>query len=126
RIKDSGLSLPQFSLLSRIWLEPGLRVQDVADRLGVTTPTVSVALRKLEMKGWLQRKADPNDKRCSRLFLSAKAQLLARQASKHRDARIKEFLHGLSKVDQRQLLNLLDKAITNIEEKRTSKQKKQS
>lgn len=126
RIKDSGLSLPQFSMLSRIWMEPGLRVQDVADRLGVTTPTVSVALRKLETNGWLQRKTDPNDKRCSRLFLSAKAQLLARQASKRRDAHINEFMNGLNKSEQRQLLTLLDKAITNLEIKRTSKQKKVS
>ncbi len=125
RLAEVGLSLPQFGLLISVWREPGLRVHEVAEKLGVTTPTVSVALRKLEKDGWLERKPDPQDRRSAQLFLSEKASLLARQVSRHRRKQIGEFMNGLSAGEQDQLLSLLEKAITNLEEKRISKRQQE-
>ncbi len=110
-----GLSLPQIGLLAMVWREPGLRVSQLAERLGVTTPTVSVALHKLEQGDWLRRQADPQDKRSAHLYLSEKAEKLAREIGQLRQRRLKAFMNGLDAEEQQQLLTLLDKAISNLE-----------
>ncbi|HLE74364.1 MAG TPA: MarR family transcriptional regulator [Anaerolineales bacterium] len=117
RLAKVGLSLPQFGMLGCVWREPGIRVHQVAEKLGVTMPTVSVAVRKLEEGGWLQRKPDAQDKRSIRLYLSRKASLLARRMGAQRRRTISEFMNALSEREQDQLLNLLEKAITNLENK---------
>lgn len=117
RLARSSLSLAQFGLLAGIWQQPGSRVNDLAEMLGVSKATVSVAISKLEKGGWLRRKADPIDKRSARLFLSPKASLLASQVGRYRRKRTNEFMNGLTPDEQEQLLTLLDKAITNLETK---------
>ena len=116
-LKRSPLSLPQFGLLATIWRKPGSRVIDIAETLGVSKPTVSVAANKLEKAGWLRRKVDPADRRSARLYLSTKANLLATQVLRHRRKRINEFMGGLTEGEQADLLKLLDKAITHLEDK---------
>jgi DNA-binding MarR family transcriptional regulator len=118
KLQQAGLSLPQFGLLACLWREPGLHAREVAEKLGVTMPTVSVALRRLEQGGWLHRRPDPEDKRSARLYLSPKASLVAKQVGNRRKRYINEFLEALSTDEQEQLLNLLDKAITHLESKR--------
>jgi DNA-binding MarR family transcriptional regulator len=118
RFKQEGLSLPQFGLMMCIMQTPGARLNRVAEMLGVSTPTVSVAVRKLERQGWLRRKMDPEDKRAARLFLSAKAELLAKQVGSRRRKYVNQFMEALTSVEQEQLLNLLEKAITNLENSR--------
>ncbi|MBX3049765.1 MAG: MarR family transcriptional regulator [Anaerolineales bacterium] len=114
---DIGLSLPQIGLLAMVWREPGLRVSELAERLGVTAPTVSVALRKLEQDDWLHREPDPQDKRSTHLYLSEKAERLARQIGAMRQKRLNQFMSGLNIEEQQQLLTLLDKAISNLEQR---------
>lgn len=118
RLQHAGLTLPQIALVVSILHTPGIRVNQVADLLGVSTPTVSVAVRKMERDGWLRRKVDPDDKRAARLFLSTKAVALARQVSAQRRKYVSQFMQALTPHEQEQLLSLLDKAITNMEEKR--------
>ncbi|MEX2161058.1 MAG: MarR family transcriptional regulator [Anaerolineales bacterium] len=119
RFKQKGLSLPQFGLLMCILQSPGIRLNQVAEMLGVSTPTVSVAVRKLESEGWLRRKLDPADRRAARLFLSAKARILAKQVAARRRRYVNEFMESLTPGEQEQLLSLLEKAITNLEGKRS-------
>jgi len=52
------------------------------------------------------------------LFLSAKAELLAKQVGSRRRKYVNQFMEALTSVEQEQLLNLLEKAITNLENSR--------
>lgn len=122
-LKDAELTMPQLGLLISIGRRPGVRVREVAEILGVTMPTVSVALRKLEEAGWLRRESDPHDGRAARLYLTSKAIELAKRARSFRRKRISEFMDALTGVEQEQLFNLLEKAITNLEQKNISKSK---
>jgi DNA-binding MarR family transcriptional regulator len=119
-LAEVGLTLPQFGLLRCVWLEPGIRLNQVADKLGVTMPTVSVAVRKLEEGGWLERKSDNEDKRSVRLHLSPKALAIAKRLGLHQRRIIKAFMNALSPEEQEQLMNLLEKAITNLEKEQPS------
>jgi DNA-binding MarR family transcriptional regulator len=122
-VKDVQLSIPQFGLLLTVLRNPGIGVRGVAQFLGVSTPTVSVGLAKLEQDGWLRREADPLDKRAARLYLTAKAQLFAKRAQQFQRKHINEFMGGLDPREQQQLLTLLEKAIANLEQKHSSKKR---
>lgn len=115
-----GLSLPQAGLLACIWRSPGIRVHQVAEMLGVTTPTVSVGVRKLAEGGWLVRKPDARDKRSIRLYLSPKAKALAKQMVSQRRKMITNFMNALNAEEQEQLLTLLEKAISNLNTEKTN------
>lgn len=125
-IKDMALSIPQFGLLIAVWRNPGIRVREVAKFLGLSTPTVSVALPKLEQEGWLRRESDPQDKRAARFYLTAKAQLFAKRAQGFQRRQINEFMGGLDPIEQEQLLILLGKAITNLEQKHSTKKRRKA
>ncbi|MEX1071389.1 MAG: MarR family transcriptional regulator [Anaerolineales bacterium] len=121
-LKRLDLSMQQFGLLMSVMRHPGIRVHEIAETLRVSTPTVSVAVRKLEKQGWLKRKPDPEDKRAAQLYLSRKAALLAQRAKSFRRKRINEFMNGLTSAEQDQLLTLLEKAISNLETKKSYQQ----
>lgn len=120
-IKDVGLSLPQLAVLISVRNAPGLRINELAQHLGVSTPTVSVSLRKLEQEGWVRREGDPQDKRSSRLYLTLKANVFAKRAEGFQRKQTAKFLNGLEPAEQAQLVRLLDKAISGLEAKNKEK-----
>lgn len=116
-LKNVQLSLSQLGLLLSVRRSPGIRVNELAQRVGLSAPTVSVSLRKLEQDGWVQREADPQDKRSYHLYLTRKASEFAKRAEAFQRKKITDFLSGLDPEEQSQLVRLLDKAISSMEEK---------
>lgn len=124
-IKDLGLSLPQLAVLLCLRNAPGLRINELAQQMGVSTPTISVSLRKLEQDGWVRREADPADRRSSHLYLTLKANAFAKRAESFQRKQTASFLNGLEPEEQDQLVRLLDKAISRLEEKNRLKPAKE-
>ncbi len=114
-LSNIDLSLSQFSMLVFVARMPGSRANEVADAMGLSAATVSVALRKLEVEGWISRKEDPEDKRASRLGLTEKSDRIITRMREHRNSRIKKFMSALDTNEQEQLLGLLEKAILQID-----------
>ncbi|MCW5888577.1 MAG: MarR family transcriptional regulator [Anaerolineales bacterium] len=113
--KDLELSLSQLGLLFAVQRHPGIRVNELAQLLHLSAPTVSVGLRKLEGEGWLLRQADPQDRRSLRLHLTEKARAFAKRAQQFQRKQIGVLLSGLEAEEQAQLVHLLNKAITSLE-----------
>ena len=122
-LKRLDISMPQFGMLTLILRQPGIRARELAKTLGVTMPTVSVALHKLEESGWVYRKSDPKDKRSARLFATRKAQVFGQRAQAFRRKRINEFMGALTAGEQGQLFRLLEKAIANLKTDNKSESK---
>jgi DNA-binding MarR family transcriptional regulator len=116
-LKRFNMSLPQIGLLATIARQPGSHAQALATALGVTPPTVSVGLRKLEEEGWVRREPDPQDGRAMCHFLTEKAQQAVRMVKRHRRQRVARFLEALSEGEQDQLLGLLEKALKHLDNK---------
>jgi DNA-binding MarR family transcriptional regulator len=114
-LSNIDLSLSQFSLLVCIARMPGCHANDVADKLGLSAPTVSVALRKLEEGIWIEKEGDPNDKRASHLRLTSKSMQIIKSMREHRKSKIKQFMGALDEHEQEMLLGLLEKASHQIE-----------
>jgi|Deesub1362B_J571_1020462.scaffolds.fasta_scaffold03112_7 DNA-binding MarR family transcriptional regulator len=110
-----SISPPQLALLDWIARSPGSRLGEVASGLGLTPPTVSVGLRRLERAGLVERLPDPQDRRAVRFFLTPEGKRLCRRAHRFRRRKAQLLLASLTPQEQEVLLNLLDKAIRGAE-----------
>jgi MarR family transcriptional regulator for hemolysin len=109
------LSLPQTAMLDWVARSPGIGVQEIAKGIGVTPPTVSVAIRRLVRDGWLARRQDPDDRRARPLYLTEKGEEIVAQFNQHRTQMLQFFLSGLAPEEQEQLIDLLARAINRME-----------
>lgn len=114
---DVNITLPQMALMQWVADHPGCHVQDLADALGLTAPTISVGVRRLLRAGMLERKPDPNDRRATQLTLTRRAIEMHERFVKSKYEVMGRFLSGLNQSEQKQLLDLLEKAIRQEEEK---------
>jgi DNA-binding MarR family transcriptional regulator len=64
------LTVQQLRVLNLVASEPGLSSQDLARQLAVSPPTASGLVDRLEEKGVLERRRDPDDRRLRRLYLT--------------------------------------------------------
>lgn len=62
-VKDSGLSPAQMHTIEVIGHNQGMRMKELAQRLGVTTGTLTVGIDKLEKMGLVARKPHESDRR---------------------------------------------------------------
>jgi DNA-binding MarR family transcriptional regulator len=91
------------------------RVQDIADGLGITPPSVSVALQRLEKAGWLERHPDPEDGRATCSSLTKKSTEMLHRVREAQYRGIEQFLMGLTGKEKISLVVLLEKAISTAE-----------
>ena len=111
------VSPAQMTLIEQIAQHPGCGVQDTADRLDLSAPTVSVSVAKLEDAGLVERKPNPDDRRSVKFFLTEKGDSLYTQFQNMRTRKISRLLSGLEPQEQKELLRLLSKALHLAEKK---------
>lgn len=116
-LQDGGVTPPQLALLDRVAASPGCGIQEVASGLGLTAPTVSVSVRRLEAAGLLERRPDPQDGRAIQLFVTAQGQALHERARAFRREKMQRLLADLTAEEEAALLTLLEKAINAAEER---------
>jgi DNA-binding MarR family transcriptional regulator len=71
-IEPYGLTPLHWGVLSCLWQEDGLATQAIATRLEQLGGTVTVGLDVMEKRGLIRRKADAQDRRISRVWLTRK------------------------------------------------------
>jgi len=77
-LAELGLTIPGFRLIGELMQAPdGLRQVELAQLLGVSPPTVSVAIARLEETGVVYRVQDPRAPQTRHVRLSADAPLLS-------------------------------------------------
>ncbi len=87
---------------------------EIANHIHLKPPTVSVALAKLENEGYIERKADPVDARCTRVYLTDKGKSIHERAHVAIDTLESNAAKGLSDDEIKQLTLLLFKVRENI------------
>jgi DNA-binding MarR family transcriptional regulator len=71
-----GLYAGQEQLLWSLWQEDGLAQSQLVDRICVQPPTVSKMLDRMEKSGLVTRRPDPEDSRCTRVYLTDEGRAL--------------------------------------------------
>ncbi|WP_313815768.1 MarR family transcriptional regulator [Citricoccus sp.] len=92
-------------------VEEGLRLKDIADRLRIAPRSATEVIDQLEAKGLVERRADPSDRRATRISLTEAG---VRLRGEVRDARRREagdYFSALSRSDQAELARLLTELV---------------
>jgi MarR family transcriptional regulator for hemolysin len=71
RLRTVGASFPTYMVLNHADAYPGLSQRGLADRLGIEGPTLVRHIDRLVSEGLVQRVRDPQDRRVSRVELTA-------------------------------------------------------
>ncbi len=106
---------PQLALLDWVAKSPGCGVREIAEGLGLTPPTISVAVRRLEKAGFLERQPDRRDGRAIQLFLTPEGQALRQRMQGFRLRKFRSLLVSLNPQERTTLLDLLERAIRAAE-----------
>lgn len=106
RLRSWNLSLAQFDLLTALRVSEGTTQFDLAKQLLVTQGNITQLLEKLEQRGLLTRQQEGRTK-CL-LLTEQGRQLLSELVPTHVAWNAEQFA-GLSTIEQKQLLGLLQK-----------------
>lgn len=88
--------------------------RDIELEFQLSHPTVSGLLSRLEQKGFIELRTDPDDRRCKRIFILDKGRQghqLMHQTIQENERRI---VDGFTPAEQEQFALLLQRAITNM------------
>jgi DNA-binding MarR family transcriptional regulator len=107
-LKPTGLSIPQFDVLSTLTEQQGLSQSDLAARLYVTKGNVSGLIDRLVEAGLVERRSAPGDRRSNAVFLTPEGRKAAEEGIRLQRAFVTETL---GKIDPSNL-KLLDGILT--------------
>jgi DNA-binding MarR family transcriptional regulator len=116
---ELDLSLAQHEILLTIRQHSGLTQRELGERLHVVKSNATALLKKLEARGLVRRKADPQDSRIKRLTLTRAGESLV-QRSFAAQARVIKAMAAVMTDDElanmRDLMNRVDDAIGRLTE----------
>ena len=107
RARQFGMTRAQWSVLFRLDRSEGLKQSELAEILDLQPITVTRLLDRLAGNGLIERRADPNDRRANRLFLTPAARPLLERLSVLGEDMMETVLAGLdAKANERFLRDL--------------------
>lgn len=115
RLNQIGLYAGQEAILLVLLQQDGLSQSEVGERLGVEAPTVTKALKRLQKAGFVRREADRDDRRVSRVYLTAEGRRLGPQITQIWTEIEAQLVQGVSEAETLLLLRLLEQLQRNLQ-----------
>ena len=113
-VKDSGLSPAQMHTIEVIGHRQNLMMKELADRLGITTGSLTVAVDRLEKAGMVERKPHEHDRRSWLVVLTEDGKKMYEQHNRFHEALTREISDGLSDHEVETLLGLLGRIVKRM------------
>ena len=113
-LDEISVHVGQEHVVYRLAIEEGIAQSQLAEALCLDASTVTKMLLRLERDGVVERRADPEDRRISRVYLTAHGKALVRPVAdiwSHVEARL---VAGLTETEQALLRRLLMQVLTNL------------
>lgn len=107
RVRTLGITRAQWLVLTRLHRNPGASHSELADMMEVEKATAGRMIDRLEANGWVKRRAEPDDKRVKRVYLTAEAERVHKRIWNVAEATVADALADLSTREARQLMALL-------------------
>lgn len=113
-LKPHDMTMSQGWVLVHLVRENGLRQSELANRMEVATVTISKLIDRLEARNFVQRCADPEDRRSNRIYATAKAKVLVKTMT-HTIHTVDEIANdGIDDADLKTTLKVLRKMRKNL------------
>lgn len=116
RFDDPNLNNSYRHLIFHLSQQDGRTQLELARLTHLKPPTVSISLAKLEADGYVERMADPNDLRHTRVYLTEKGREVDRRAHKAICEIDNKVTQSLDEEERATLISLLTKMRDNLME----------
>ncbi len=107
--KLGRLSPAQMRTIGVIGRNRNLRMKDIAERMELTTGTVTVMVDRLQDMGLVERCRNEMDRRSYRIVLSERGEEYFKEHSEKQKAKIKKVASKLTEKEQSDFIDLLGK-----------------
>jgi DNA-binding MarR family transcriptional regulator len=114
RAKSLGLTRAQYHLLAHLARNEGINQAGLAEILEIEPITLTRLVDRMEAGAWLERRADPLDRRARTLFLTDKARAVFRRMRMIASGLHDEALRGFTAEERERLLDDLVRARSNL------------
>ena len=91
--------------------ENGVRQKDIADKIGINASSLSEQIDRLEQDHYLERQANPEDRRSTLIVLTEKGKARAYEVLDERQKAAADFCAKLTEEEKDALIQLLDKLL---------------
>ncbi len=118
RAKELGLTRAQWRVLAQLRRREGINQSALADILEIENITLARHIDRLEEKGWVERRSDPDDRRKWRLFLKAEVQPIMDQLREISVTIREEVMDGIPDDERDRFIETLFRIKTNLTEGR--------
>lgn len=114
RAQGFGLTRAQWRVLVHLAARQGINQRKLAEIVELDNVTLSRHIDRLERDGWLERRADPADRRAWCLFLTDSAEPMLEKMEALAVETQAEAMKGLSETEREQLADMLIRIKSNI------------
>jgi len=113
--KEHDLTKGQYLYLVRICENPGIIQEKLAEMIKVDRTTAARDIKKLEMKGFIERRDDEYNKKIKKLFPTEKGNEVFPFIKRENDHSNRVALKGFSEGEAETIFNLLQRVRKNVE-----------
>ncbi|MDM5300596.1 MarR family transcriptional regulator [Bacillus subtilis] len=113
--KEHDLTKGQYLYLVRICENPGIIQEKLAEMIKVDRTTAARAIKKLEMKGFIEKKDDEHNKKIKKLFPTEKGNEVFPFIKRENDHSNRVALEGFSEREAETIFKFLQRVRKNIE-----------
>lgn len=108
-LKEEGVGTAEIDLIHALRHNPGCTQKKLVELLNADKAAIARRTKNLEMKGYLVRENDQNDKRCQLLFPTEKAEKLKASKVEIEELFYEDLTSDLTSEEKEQFLKVLDK-----------------
>ena len=114
RLSACGMTTGLAPFLLSIENSPGVAMISLSRELFIDKATTTKAVTRLIKGGFIDKVADPKDKRAFKLYLTSKGQEVCREVKGEASIFREEILEGCSQEDYQTTLRVLDRVFENM------------
>jgi MarR family transcriptional regulator for hemolysin len=107
--RELELTLPQCKVLGHLSRNEGISQARLAELSDTDPMTLVRTLDRMQQDEWIERRADPSDRRAHRLYLREAAKPILNRMWKIADQCRQEAMASLSPAEREQLIELLER-----------------
>ena len=115
-MKPLNFTRARWWVLANLSRNDGMMQSQLADILDVGKASLGAVVEQLETDGWVERRADPADKRAKRVYLTRAAHAFVRKMTQQENQFNERILHRLSGDDRDTLIRLLSAVKLSLSE----------
>jgi len=106
RVRGIGLTRAQWLVLTRLYRRPGASQTELADMLEIDRASAGRMIDRMQKNGWVERRADSEDRRINRLYLTADARRAHKETWTIAEDTVDDALAPLSAAERDQFTRL--------------------